>query len=198
MDRIQDIISDLLSLAWLETGHDDRLLPVDVAELVTQEIGERAPGLPIHLDLQEGLVVGGATGALARLLGNLLDNAERHGRSAVRVTVSGMKDEAVLTVDDDGQGIPLPHRELVFEHFTRLDSARDRGHGGAGLGLPIARAIAQAHGGTLTAGTSDMGGGPARLAAAVAATGRGGRQGGLRPSAVPSSRAALRVAPAGV
>lgn len=158
VDRIQNIIRDLLRLARLETEPDDRLLPIDVADFVTQEIGERAPGLPIHLDLQEGLVVGGATGALARLLGNLLDNAERHGRSALRVTASSTQDEVVLTVDDDGQGIPLSHRELVFDHFTRVDSARARAHGGAGLGLPIALAIAQAHGGTLTAGASDMGG----------------------------------------
>ncbi|TDD02862.1 HAMP domain-containing histidine kinase [Nonomuraea deserti] len=158
VDRIQAIIGDMLTLARLDAGFPDPLLPIDVADLVKQEVGKRPYVLPIHLDLEEDLVVGGVNATLARLLGNLLDNAERHGRSAVRVSVSSEGGEVMLMVDDDGMGVPLPERERVFDHFARTDSARSRGHGGAGLGLSIALAIAEAHSGTLTAHESDLGG----------------------------------------
>ena len=84
-----------------------------------------------------------------RLLGNLLDNAERYAESRITVQVVGEDGRALLTVTDDGAGIAPADRERVFERFTRLDTARSRGTGGAGLGLAIAREIAQAHGGTL-------------------------------------------------
>ncbi|MCA2229986.1 sensor histidine kinase [Nonomuraea aurantiaca] len=158
VDRLQDIIGDLLTLAQLDTGPEDPPHPIEVADFVEGEVGKRVFGLPIHLDLEEGLVVAGITGSLARLLGNLLNNAERHGRSAVRVTVRGEKDEVMVMVDDDGPGIPLQERERVFDHFARTDSARSRDHGGTGLGLAIAQAIAQAHDGTLVVQESDMGG----------------------------------------
>lgn len=158
VDRIQDIIANLLMLAKLHTDPEDPPERIEMAGFVEKLVGERGPGLPIHLVMEEGLVVGGVTGTLARLLGNLLDNADRHGKSAVWVTVSGEGDQVVVTVDDDGPGIPVPDRERVFDPFTRTDSARSRHHGGAGLGLPIALAIAQAHGGTLIAQESEMGG----------------------------------------
>ncbi|MEW5535852.1 ATP-binding protein, partial [Streptomyces virginiae] len=68
---------------------------------------------------------------------------------------------AVLEVVDDGPGIPVADRERVFERFTRLDDSRSRDHGGAGLGLAIARDLSSHHGGTLTA--QDGAGGGARL-----------------------------------
>ncbi|MEV0169454.1 signal transduction histidine kinase [Nonomuraea fuscirosea] len=158
VDRIQDIVGNLLMLARLDAGTEDAPGQIEMAGFVEGLVGERPHGLPVHLDLEEGLVVGGAAGTLARLLGNLLDNAERHAKSAVRVSVSGEEDEVVVTVDDDGPGIPVLDRERVFDHFTRIDSARSRHQGGTGLGLPIALAIAQAHGGTLIAQESAMGG----------------------------------------
>jgi signal transduction histidine kinase len=158
VDRIQAIIGDMLMLARLNAGFPDPLLPIDMADLVKEEVGKRPRVLPIHLDLEEGLIVGGVNVTLARLLGNLLDNAERHGRSALRVSVSSEGGEVTVMVDDDGMGVPLPERERVFDHFARTDSARSRGHGGAGLGLSIALAIAEAHSGTLTAQDSDLGG----------------------------------------
>ncbi|MFC4110981.1 sensor histidine kinase [Nonomuraea zeae] len=158
VDRIQEIIGNLLMLARLDAGPDGAPEQIEVADFVEELAGKRSQGLPIRLDLEEGLIVGGLTSTLARLLDNLLDNAERHGETAVWVTVSGEEDEVVVTVDDDGPGISVPDRERIFDHFTRTDSARSRHHGGAGLGLPIARAIAQAHSGTLIAQGSGRGG----------------------------------------
>jgi signal transduction histidine kinase len=82
-------------------------------------------------------------------VGNLLDNAVRHAASAVTITLAEVQGGAVLTVADDGPGIPAADRDRVFERFTRLDAARSA-DGGVGLGLAIAADIAGRHGGTLT------------------------------------------------
>jgi signal transduction histidine kinase len=103
------------------------------------------------------VVVDGDRLQLARLLTNLLDNAERHAESQIIVTLRRQGEEAVLEVVDDGTGIAPEHREKVFERFTRLDASRSRDAGGTGLGLPIAREIATAHLGTLTIEDSDTG-----------------------------------------
>jgi signal transduction histidine kinase len=103
------------------------------------------------------VVINGDRLQLIRLLTNLLDNAERHTASAVTVSVRRDDGEAILEVSDDGPGVPPDQRERVFERFTRLDTARNKETGGTGLGLPIAREIAEQHGGTLTIEDSDQG-----------------------------------------
>jgi len=102
--------------------------------------------------------VRGDRAALSRALRNLVDNAARHARSAVAVGVAADGAEAVVTVDDDGPGVPAGERERVFERFTRLDEGRARGAGGAGLGLALVRAVAQAHGGTARVLEAPLGG----------------------------------------
>lgn len=92
--------------------------------------------------------VRGDRDALARVVTNLLDNALRHASRRACVDVS-VGDEVVLTVTDDGPGIPPAERERVFERFTRLDPGRGRGTGGTGLGLAIVREIVSATGGTV-------------------------------------------------
>ncbi|MFE1787849.1 sensor histidine kinase [Streptomyces sp. NPDC059525] len=82
---------------------------------------------------------------------NLVDNALRHAHDRVRVVVLTGPQHVTVEVTDDGPGIAPADRERIFERFTRLDGARSRVDGGAGLGLAIARAIAATHGGTLTA-----------------------------------------------
>lgn len=103
----------------------------------------------MELDIEPDVVMKGSRAHLDRLVTNLTDNAVRHAASTVCVRVHAEADEAVLEVLDDGPGIPFEQREAVFDRFTRLDEARARDAGGAGLGLPIARDIAALHQGSL-------------------------------------------------
>ncbi|AOW92384.1 two-component sensor histidine kinase [Rhodococcus sp. WMMA185] len=93
---------------------------------------------------------------LGQVLGNLLDNALRHTPQGGRVSVSARQRHRVLTIEvtDRGDGIPAEHLPYVFERFYRVDAARDREHGGAGIGLAIAKALVEAQQGHITA-TSD-------------------------------------------
>lgn len=95
--------------------------------------------------------------ALKRAISNLANNAADHGQH-VRVAVSTSPGEAVVTVEDDGPGIPPGNYEDAFRPFNRLDAARNQNVSGVGLGLTIARDIARAHGGDITLGSSDLGG----------------------------------------
>jgi len=94
-------------------------------------------------------VVGHAA-QLTRAVGNLSDNAARHGAGTVTLSLTESQGSAVLAISDDGPGIPPEDSERMFERFTRLDDARAASAGGAGLGLAIARDIVARHGGTLT------------------------------------------------
>jgi heavy metal sensor kinase len=151
--RLGRMVEDLLALARL----DERPGAMQSRELelgdVAREVADRMPaaGADVCLELDGGARVRGDRQALGRVVQNLLDNAVRHASSRVRVSVGLQGGLAVLAVDDDGPGIPAADRERVFERFTRLDDARSREHGGAGLGLAIAREIVRAHGGELTA-----------------------------------------------
>lgn len=96
-------------------------------------------------------------------LDDLVDNAMRHARAHVRIAIDGRDGHAEILVEDDGPGIPGDHRDDVLRAFTRLDDARDRDAGGAGLGLAITNDIVTAHGGTVTIGASDLGGAALRI-----------------------------------
>jgi signal transduction histidine kinase len=99
--------------------------------------------------------------ALKRCLTNLVDNALKFGKRAMITVDDG--DALVVRVADEGPGIPEASLERVFEPFYRLESSRSRDTGGSGLGLSIARVIAQAHGGTLTLQNRPLGGLTAEL-----------------------------------
>ncbi|WP_406209708.1 HAMP domain-containing histidine kinase [Kitasatospora sp. NBC_01560] len=154
-ERLQALSTDLLLLARLDTtGHDRADEPVDLTELVRTTVRARGPQPhPVVLRTPDEVTVTGNPLWLGRLLTNLLDNAQRHARQSVTVTLLGDAEagQAVLDVANDGPRIDPGDREKIFERFARLDDARSRDDGGSGLGLPIARDIAALHGGTLTA-----------------------------------------------
>ncbi|MEU0567892.1 HAMP domain-containing sensor histidine kinase [Nonomuraea sp. NPDC005983] len=156
LDRLQAIVADLLTLARLDAGEPGVCEDVGLSELVTEEAA-RPRSKQVVRTLQPGVVVRGDRLRLARLLTNLLDNAERHAESTIIVSLRRHDDQAVVEVLDDGGGIAPDQREYVFQRFARLDASRNRDAGGTGLGLPIARDIALAHGGTLALEDSDSG-----------------------------------------
>ncbi|MDQ0774454.1 signal transduction histidine kinase [Streptomyces aurantiacus] len=148
--RLQRLAADLLLLARLDAGERPADARFDLAALVVEEAGQRAGDRVAVSVTADPVEVSGSRGQLARVLGNLLDNAQRHTRSSVAVTVRRVGEWALLEVADDGAGVPAAERERVFERFVRLDEARARDDGGAGLGLAIARDVAVRHGGSLT------------------------------------------------
>ncbi|MEU6430147.1 HAMP domain-containing sensor histidine kinase [Microbispora sp. NPDC046973] len=159
LDRLQRIATDLLALSRLESeALPIRQQRVDLGKLAEGELQMLPITKRIVPRLGQDVVVLGDPHSLGSLISNLIGNAQRHAASTVTVTVrreprrpGGPPDgTAVLEVADDGPGIPQEQREKVFQRFTRLDSARSRDAGGAGLGLAIARQIAHNHHGRLT------------------------------------------------
>lgn len=148
--RLARLAEDLLALARLDErgGALGRREPVELDELVSQTV-ERY-GETVTMEIGDGpIVIAGDALDLGRVLVNLVDNALRHTHAPVAVALRVEGADAVLSVTDDGPGIPEPDRERVFDRFTRLDSARSRDEGGAGLGLAIVRETVNAHGGAV-------------------------------------------------
>ncbi|GAA4566876.1 sensor histidine kinase [Planotetraspora kaengkrachanensis] len=158
VDRLESIITDLLLLARVGASGVTEKTPLSLSELARCEVFQRTDRVPTRMRIETGVLVTVVRSQIVRLLRNLLDNAQRHSRKVVEVSVRPVGRVAELAVGDDGAGIPECDRERVFERFSRLDTARDRDHGGTGLGLAIARAIAHAHEGTLKATESHLGG----------------------------------------
>ncbi|MEU5776140.1 HAMP domain-containing sensor histidine kinase [Streptomyces venezuelae] len=156
--RLQELAADLLLLARLDAGEKPGAGRVDLAAFAREELSQRTRDhVEVHADLKSAEVAG-SRGQLARVLNNLLNNAQRHARSRVTVTTRSDGAWAVLEVADDGSGVPESERERIFERFVRLDDARTRDEGGAGLGLAIARDVAVRHGGTLEVREAPSGG----------------------------------------
>ncbi|WP_405665531.1 HAMP domain-containing histidine kinase [Streptomyces sp. NBC_01166] len=159
--RLQVLAADLLLLARLDAGERPGRTAVDLGALVREEVSQRAADRiapEVSVADAEQLEVGGSRGQLARVVGNLLDNAERHAERSVAVSVRAERGDVLVEVTDDGAGVPEAERDRIFERFVRLDDARSRDDGGAGLGLAIARDVASRHGGTLTVGEGAGGG----------------------------------------
>ncbi|WP_433241667.1 sensor histidine kinase [Actinomadura nitritigenes] len=157
LDRLQAIVTDLLQLARLDAGAWQDTETIDLAAMVTIELARSDRSKRIVPHFQEGVQLRGDRLRLVRLFTNLLDNAERHAESQVDVTVRDEDGVAVLEVLDDGAGIAEEDREVVFQRFARLKDGKARDANGTGLGLPIAREVAKAHGGTLKVEDSDRG-----------------------------------------
>ncbi|BDT98704.1 sensor histidine kinase [Nocardia sputorum] len=150
--RLEHLAADLLLLARLDAGEQPRADRVDLTVLVREELEHRVRDrVAVQIATPEQAVaVTGSRTQLARVLGNLVDNAQRHAASTVRVAVDRDADgRAVLSVTDDGPGVPPAERDRIFQRFVRLDDARSRDEGGAGLGLAIVRDVVERHGGTI-------------------------------------------------
>ncbi|WP_062344903.1 HAMP domain-containing sensor histidine kinase [Novosphingobium sp. CCH12-A3] len=149
---IEDInrsLDDILSLARVGRPSDP-LEPTELSALVADVIGEfEDMGEPVELGDTDRVVLPVRATWMRRALRNLVSNAMRYGDRA-RITLAREGREAVLRIEDDGPGIPEHEIARMMEPFTRLDASRNSGTGGTGLGLTLARAIADQHGGTLT------------------------------------------------
>jgi len=159
--RVQKLVENLLVLARTDEPRSaPELESVDLDDLVFHEVQQRRWRSMAVLDtanVSAGKVQGDAA-LLRRVVGNLLDNAERHARSRIEITLREVGDAVLLRVDDDGAGVAAGDREAVFERFSRLDDARTRDAGGAGLGLAIVAEVVAGHRGTVSLSESAAGG----------------------------------------
>lgn len=159
--RLERLVSALLGLARLdERSWVDGVTAVDLDDLVLDEARRLANAGAARIDTSAvgaGRVAGDA-GLLSQVVRNLADNALRHARSTIALALSEQGATVTLSVSDDGPGIPVPDRERVFERFVRLDEARAGDDGGSGLGLAIVTAVVTAHGGSVVATSSPLGG----------------------------------------
>jgi two-component system OmpR family sensor kinase len=153
--RMSTLVEDLLLLARLDAGRPLARGEVDLTKLVLESVGDARVVGPDHrwlLDLgDDPVVVTGDEQRLHQVVTNLLGNARRHTPPGTSVTV-GVRDDAgcaLLTVQDDGPGLPPELVDTAFERFSRGDSSRTRASGGAGLGLSLVQAISTAHGGSV-------------------------------------------------
>lgn len=164
ISRISRLVDDLLLLAKAEHMEFLHAEPIDLRQFVSELWDGMSLLAARRFEL--GSVPDGVLQAdpdrLAQALRNLLSNAIDHTEIEVGLVRLGLEQEPGgwirFTVQDDGPGIPAHQRERVFDRFHRTDGARDRASGGTGLGLAIVRAIAEAHGGRVTAAQSAGGG----------------------------------------
>ena len=165
IDRMDTLLSDLLILARLDAGRlDVENKPFDLATVAADTAGrflKRASeeGVRLEVEVPDELPVRGDPGRTGQILAALLDNAVRYTPNGGSVTVSGrfLDEQAEVSVEDTGPGIPPKHLPRIFDRFYRVEEARTRKGGGTGLGLSIARDLARAQGGELIAGSSKGG-----------------------------------------
>jgi heavy metal sensor kinase len=154
--RMAELVEGLLTLARADAGKEVAIrepvelnrIAAEAAEMYRPLAENRRVRLTTEL---APVTVTGDPGALARVVGNLIANAIQYNRpnGEVRVTLGMDGEEAVVTVRDTGEGIPDEHHAQLFERFYRADQARSRATGGSGLGLAIAKAVVEAHGGSI-------------------------------------------------
>ena len=162
--RMSGLVSDLLLLARADAGRQLARKELDLAKIAAGALDEVAPlagERRLEKQLEGPLPLEGNPDELHRLVRNLLENAVRHTpeKTTVELTARRDGDRALLEVIDDGPGIPNGMEDLVFDRFVRGDGPSDTaGGGGSGLGLAIVRAVAESHGGSVSAGSSAYGG----------------------------------------
>lgn len=160
--RMESLVDHLLVLARADAdGPWLRSATVDLDDIIDAAVGALGSTGPVSVDTSgvEPVQLCGDSDLLEQVVRNLLQNALRHARGAVRVSATTVGDSlALLTVDDDGPGVPEHRREEIFGRFVRLEDSRDRDRGGVGLGLAIVAEIVDAHGGRIWVSDSPTGG----------------------------------------
>lgn len=152
--RATRLVTDMLDLSYIDAGLPLELKDIDLVGIVDTQLDRAAllaPQLRLGRTGVDTLTVRADPTRLAQILSNLLDNSRRYTPpgGSIMVDVARLGERAEVTVTDTGIGVRGEDVERIFDRLVRLDSARGRDHGGAGLGLPIARALADAHGGRL-------------------------------------------------
>jgi two-component system OmpR family sensor kinase len=170
MGRIEDeaarmgvLVEDLLTLARLDEVPDTPHAQLDLAALVRDAVDDgraSAPDRAIGIEVDGPALVLGDRDQLRQVLGNLLRNAFVHTPpdTPIEVSLAHVDGEVRLEVRDHGPGLPTSDAEALFERFWRSEGGRERGRGGAGLGLAIVAAIVDAHDGDVRAGNAPGGG----------------------------------------
>jgi DNA-binding response OmpR family regulator/signal transduction histidine kinase len=173
-ERLQELIDNLLSLSQVEAGalrlRRELTQPQQLIQGVLRQTRDRLSGLRLQTDLAPDLPLVSADGRrIEQVLFNLLDNARKFAPPASTITVRAEQTDGtvVISVADQGPGIPAAERERVFERFYQLEQPTTRNIGGSGLGLAICKAIVEAHGGWI--GVSAAPGGGASFAFALPA-----------------------------
>jgi signal transduction histidine kinase len=162
LSRLQDLVDDLLLLARAdEQASAPERTAVSVTDVV-HDVTARPRRATVRVDLAQvpadGSRVLGDERALRRAVDHLVANASRHATGQVVASVAVSSGEVRVSVDDDGPGIPVERRADVLRRFVRLDEARARDAGGAGLGLAVADDVARAHGGRVEIADAPLGG----------------------------------------
>lgn len=153
--ELESLVDEILELQRLEhlrprsvrTTFDMKAIVAAAVEQAAAGI-HGTSGIAVTAVFEGNVDIEGEQHAINRALANLLQNAIRYAASAVIVAVHGTDGEVIISVDDDGPGVPSPQWELVFQPFQRLDRSRDRRTGGHGLGLSIVMQVAKAHAGS--------------------------------------------------
>lgn len=165
-DRLATLVEDLYQLALTDAGAlEYRFETLDLAPLLVEAADlHRAAfadaGLVLELALEDVPQVRLDARRIGQLLDNLLGNARRYtdAPGRIRLGLRHVDGQVRLTMDDTAPGVPDAALPRLFDRLYRVEASRDRTHGGAGLGLAICRAIVQAHGGTIGAVHSPLGG----------------------------------------
>jgi signal transduction histidine kinase len=163
--RMSSLVDQLLLLARSDAGTvASAMRSVDLDDVVHDVIASTtSTQVRVRLTEAHPVQVRGEPALLEDVLRNLLENAVRHARTTVEVSLTADSSTAVLTVDDDGPGIPAEVREDVFQRFVRLGDGRERGKGGVGLGLAIVAELVRVHSGSVEIGDSANGGARLRV-----------------------------------
>ncbi len=156
LNEMQQLIDDALEFLRGRSV-DEPLQPIDLVALVESVADDFGSTEVVRVDAPESLRFIGKPVSLQRALRNLVDNAIKYGKRA-SIGLAQNRGEIVITVDDEGHGLPDSQLEAVFEPFFREEQSRCRDTGGTGLGLAIVRQVAQSHGGQVSLANRPAGG----------------------------------------